>query len=182
MAIVSLAVIAACLAVGGVLFFLIRREIRVARVDINEQVSQVRAQLTEVGKLAGAAAIASTSAVDYVQRNMAPRGEAGPPPPTATPRPLAVQMGTEVVELDADIVARIEALTEDVNAKRVEDPTLARLIQAGLNKVEEEAPESGERGNDDSAEEMNGDSSADTTPLAPVDPTKLPPRFPKPKK
>ena len=167
MAIVSLAVIAACLAVAGVLFFLIRREIRVARVDIHDQVSQMRAQLTEVGKPAGAAARASTSAVDYVQRTMAAGGEAASSraeEPTATPRPLAVHVGAEIVELDADIVARIEALTEDVNAKRVEGPTLARLIQAGLNKVEEEAPDSGERGNDDGAEQKNGDSSADTTP------------------
>ena len=158
MAIVSLAVVAACLAVGAVLFFLIRREIRVASVDLGEQVSQVRAQLTEIGKIAGDAATASTSAVDYVRRNMTPRPEETPAraknPPVATSRLLAVQVGAEVVELDADIVARIEALTEDVNAKRLEGSMLEQVIQAGLQKVEEEAPDSGER-NNNSADDRN---------------------------
>lgn len=164
MAIVSLAVIAACFAVGGVLFFLIRREIRVARVDINDQVARVRAQLTEVGRLAGAAAVASSS---------------------AKPRSLAVRMGSEVVELDADIVARIDALTEDVHARRIEAPTLERLIQAGFAKVEEEAPDSGERGVSDSEEEeeeADDDSSEEITPTSPLPPTRLHPSDPKPKK
>jgi len=186
MAIVSFAVVAACLAVGAVLFFLIRREIRVAQVGLHDQVSQMRAQLTEVGKIAGAAASASSSALDYVRQNMVPRMESAPPraepPPVATSRPIAVHVGAEVVELDADIVARIEALTEDFNEERVERSMLERLIQAGLQKVEDQAPDSGARGNDTSAEGMNDNSSADTTPTSPVDPTKLHPRSPRPKK
>jgi hypothetical protein len=58
-------------------------------------------------------------------------------PTVETPRPLAVKLGTEVVELDAETIARIEALKEDVNAERTDGRLLQRVIEAGLDQTEQ---------------------------------------------
>ncbi len=60
------------------------------------------------------------------------------------PRSLTVQMGGEVVELDADTVARIEALQGDVNAGRLDGALLQRVIEAGFDVAGDGAPESGD--------------------------------------
>lgn len=78
------------------------------------------------------------------------------------PRPLAVQVGREVVELDADTVARLEALQSDINAGRLDGALLQRVIEAGFDVAADGARESGEHvaANDDNA------------PITPVTPTR----------
>lgn len=78
------------------------------------------------------------------------------------PRSLAVQMGGEVVELDADTVARIEALQDDVNAGRLDGGLLQRVIEAGFEVAGEGAPDSGE----------HVGPSNDNAPMKPPTPTK----------
>lgn len=87
-------------------------------------------------------------------------------------QPLVVKVGDEVVELDADTVARIEALTEDVTAGRIDSTMLRRLIDAGLHKVGE-APPPGEKGEDeDEDEEDEGSRDAGESDEPPSTPPK----------
>ena len=65
-----------------------------------------------------------------------PHDDAQIPPPAETRPPLAVKLGAEVVELDAETVARIDALQEDVNVGLVDGRLLQLLIDAGLEKAE----------------------------------------------
>jgi hypothetical protein len=68
-------------------------------------------------------------------------------PPAADERiepPLAVRIGTEVLELDAETVARIDALAEDLNAGRFDRALLQRVIEAGFDELSEGARVSGE--------------------------------------
>ena len=53
----------------------------------------------------------------------------------AMKRPLALKVGTEVVELDAETVARIEALTDGVTTGQVDGTMLRRLLDAGINRA-----------------------------------------------
>jgi hypothetical protein len=55
-----------------------------------------------------------------------------------------VRIGTEVLELDAETVARIDALTEDLNAGRFDRALFQRVIEAGFDEVSEGARASGE--------------------------------------
>ncbi len=61
-------------------------------------------------------------------------------------RPLAAQIGADVVELDEETVARIEALQDDVNAGRLDGSMLQRVIEAGLDVAGDGAPPSGHHG------------------------------------
>ena len=80
------------------------------------------------------------------------------------PRSLAVQVGGEVVELDADTVARIEALQGDVKAGRLDGAVLQRVIEAGFEVAGDGAPDSGE----------HVVASNDSAPMTPVPPTRPP--------
>jgi len=53
----------------------------------------------------------------------------------AMKRPLALKVGNEVVELDAETVARIEALTDGVNAGQLDGTMLRHLLDAGINRA-----------------------------------------------
>jgi hypothetical protein len=77
-------------------------------------------------------------------------------------RQLAVQIGAEIVALDAETVARIEALREDVNAGRLDGSTLQRVIEAGLGVAVDGVRESGD----------HGVASNDVAPITPVPPTR----------
>ena len=89
--------------------------------------------------------------------------------------PLAVKVGTEVVELDADTIARIEALKEDVQAGRTDGHLLQLLIEAGLHKAEHGDRISGEvprAPEDGDADEPTRDTPAnEVTPTPPKKPT-----------
>jgi len=97
-------------------------------------------------------------------------------PTVETPNPLAVKVGTEVVELDAETIARIEALKEDVNAGRTDGHLLQLLIEAGLDKAElgdrvsGEVPREPEA--DDSDEPTRDTPANDAPPTPPKKPTK----------
>jgi Tfp pilus assembly major pilin PilA len=56
----------------------------------------------------------------------------------AKPRPLSVKMGAEIVELDPEIVARLEALAREVRAGRVGAAFLQQIIHAGFVAAEME--------------------------------------------
>lgn len=96
-------------------------------------------------------------------------------PAVETPSPLAVKVGTEVVELDAETIARIEALKEDVNAGRTDGRLLQRVIEAGLDKAEQGDRVSGEMQREPEAhdsDEPTRDTPADeVTPTTPRKPT-----------
>lgn len=86
-------------------------------------------------------------------------------------QPLVVKVGDEVIELDADTVARIEALTEDVTAGRIDSTMLRRLIDAGLHKAREAAPPSGEKEEDKEDKEPRDTDESDEPPSVPPTPT-----------
>jgi hypothetical protein len=86
-------------------------------------------------------------------------------------QPLVVKVGDEVVELDAETVARIEALTEDVTAGRIDSTMLRRLIDAGLHKVGKAAPPSGKDEEDEEDEEPRDTDESDEPPSTPPKPT-----------
>jgi hypothetical protein len=96
-------------------------------------------------------------------------------PTVETPPPLAVKVGTEVVELDAETIARIDALREDVNAGRTDGRLLQLLIDAGLDKAEQGDRVSGEvprAPEDRGAEEASQDKRSDEErPILPKKPT-----------
>lgn len=77
-------------------------------------------------------------------------------------QPLSVNVGGEVVDLDADTVARIEALQEYVNAGRHDGTVLQRLVEAGFTVVGEGRRESGD----------HVVASNDTAPVTPAPRTK----------
>jgi len=77
-------------------------------------------------------------------------------------RQLAVQLGADVVELNAETVARIEALRDDVNAGRLDGSRLHQVIEAGLGVAGDGARESGD----------HGFASNDVAPMTPVTPTR----------
>jgi hypothetical protein len=90
--------------------------------------------------------------------------------------PMAARVGAEVIELDAETVARIEALQEDVNAGRVDGSLLQRVIDAGLEVVGEGAPPPGEHvlareGMDSDGEEPRIADLGDEAPVTPTKPT-----------
>jgi hypothetical protein len=90
--------------------------------------------------------------------------------------PMAVRVGAEVIELDAETVARIEALQEDVNAGRVDGSLLQRVIDAGLEVVGEGARPSGEHvlareDLDSDGEELRIADLGDEGPVTPTKPT-----------
>lgn len=99
------------------------------------------------------------------------------------PPPLAVKVGAEIIELDAEIVARIEALREDVNAGETAGDLLQRLIEADFTRAEqgdrisgEVSRVSGDRGLDESNQAMHEEGrSTEQTPddmIPPTTPTK----------
>jgi hypothetical protein len=111
----------------------------------------------------------------------------GVPVPTTSESspPLAVKLGAEIVELDAETIARIEALAGDVNAGRMAGDLLQRVIDAGLANAErgdrisgevrrepragdsdEHAP--GRHGEERPTEETPGDTIPLTTPTKPT--------------
>lgn len=65
-------------------------------------------------------------------------------PTPEPPQLLAVNIGTEIVELDAETIARIDALKENVNAGRTNGRLVQLLIEAGLAKAEHGDRASGE--------------------------------------
>lgn len=79
----------------------------------------------------------------------------GPAKARETPSPLAVKLGNEVVELDAETIARIDALKEDVNAGRADGHLLQRVIEAGLDKTEQGNRDSGEMQREPEAHEAD---------------------------
>jgi hypothetical protein len=95
-------------------------------------------------------------------------------PTVETPQPLAVKVGAEVVELDAETIARIEALKEDVNAGRTDGHLLQLLIEAGLDKAEQ-----GDRVSGEVPREPEAHDSDEPTPDTPADEvTPTPPKKP----
>jgi len=96
-------------------------------------------------------------------------------PTIETPRPLAVKLGTEVIELDPETIARIEAVQEAVAAGRDEGHLLQLLIEAGLDNAEQggrisgEVPHAPEMG--DSDEPTEDTPSDEVSPPAPKKPT-----------
>lgn len=102
----------------------------------------------------------------------------GVPVPTTVeiPQPLAVKLGAEIVELDAETLARIEALTEDVNAGRIAGDLLQRAISAGLDKAEQGDRISGEvrrepedRDSNEPTQNTPADEMPSTTPKKPTE-------------
>lgn len=94
-----------------------------------------------------------------------------------TPVTLSVKTGDEVVNLDADTVARIESLRDDVNAGRLDGTLLQRVISAGFTAAGEGARASGEvtrsdRESDEEFTRVMGQGDRATTPdpidVAPV--------------
>lgn len=51
-------------------------------------------------------------------------------------RPMTVKAGSEVIELDPELVARIEALAQDVRAGKVGSAFLQEIIKAGFAAAE----------------------------------------------
>lgn len=85
-------------------------------------------------------------------------------------QPLVVKVGDEVVELDAETVARIEALTEDVTAGRIDSTMLRRMIDAGLHEVVEAGPPLGENEQEEEDEEPRDTDEPDEPPSTPTKP------------
>jgi hypothetical protein len=77
-------------------------------------------------------------------------------PTSEPPQPLAVNVGTEIVELDAETIARIEALKEDVNAGRTDGRLVQLLLEAGLAKAEHGDRASGEAPRAPAANDTDG--------------------------
>jgi hypothetical protein len=85
-----------------------------------------------------------------------------------------VKLGAEVVELDAETVARIDASREDVNAGLVDGRLLQLLIDAGLEKAERGDRISGEVQHE--PEEQDSDEPTEDTPADEVPSTQKKPR------
>lgn len=101
-------------------------------------------------------------------RGSSPAENDAPTSPTIeSPQPLAVKLGADVVELDAETIARIEALQEDVNVGRIDGRLLQRVIDAGLEQAEHGDRISGEVQREPGGrdpDEPTGDTPADEVP------------------
>ncbi len=91
-------------------------------------------------------------------------------------RAISVNVGAEIVELDADIVARLEALTDDVNAGRAAGTLLAQAIQAGLGQAKEQARDSGNMPVERESDEQTWIIDPSERPARPVDSESEPPK------
>ncbi len=163
-----------------------RGERKVLRAALDAMQRRAQGQDEQIGTLARALTRISTGQLPAGPRNPVPAPasvelESMNEPqrrqslPVETPSPLAVKLGTEVVELDAETIARIEALKEDVNAGRTDGHLLQRVIEAGLDKTEQGNRVSGEvqrepeaHDADEPTQDAPADEVAPTTPKKPT--------------
>ena len=162
-----------------------RGERKALRAALDAMQRRAQGQDEQIGNLARALTRVSTGQLRAGPRNPVP----APAPvelesmtepqrrqslPVESTQPLAVKVGTEVVELDAETIARIDALKEDVNAGRKDGRLLQLVIEAGLDKAEQGDRVSGEVQREPEAHDA--DEPTRDTPAGEVAPT--PPRKP----
>lgn len=184
----SLFVVLALALVGVLLILDARGERKALRAALDAMQRRAQGQDEQLGAIAQALTRVSRGQLPTVPRSPAPapapvelgsmteaqRRQALTIEMVRPDLPMAVRVGAEVIELDAETVARIEALQEDVNAGRVDGSLLQRVIDAGLEVVGEGAPPSGEHAL--AQEDMGSDGEepriTDPGDEAPVTPTK----------